>query len=171
MKIKEFLVQLIVILVLSVVVALGYNLFSGSSLPIFKKYNPKQADASGEDLTVYFDEIDVETLETLKESEMAVLVDARTAGDFEEGHIPGAISLPISEFKEKYDTAAGFLVKDKSIIIYCIGVNCIDSSLLAKELSKKGHREIYVYKGGIEEWESLGNPVEKSGESSGGMEN
>lgn len=163
-EIKKFLLQLVIILVLSFVIALAYNQFSRSPLPIFEKYTPETAKDSEEDLSLYFNEVDVETLNALMESDMAVLLDARKTGDFNGGHIPKALSLPIGEFKEKYDKTVDLLVDGKSIVIYCIGVHCIDSALLAKELHQKGYRDIYVYKGGIEEWRELGYPVEKPSE-------
>jgi len=167
MKIKEFLLQLGVIVLLSAAIALGCNYLSTSPLPVFKKYKPDPEKETGVDLSVYYDEVDVETLKSLMEADMVVLLDARTTDNFKKGHLPKAISLPILEFNEKYEKAAGLLVEDKSIITYCISVHCIDSSMLAKELYQRGHREIYVYKGGIEEWQALGNPVEKPAEGEG----
>ena len=161
MKIKQFLLQFAVIMLVSAAIALGYNYLSTSPLPIFKKYVPDPEKETGQDLSNYYVEVDVETLRSLIEADMAVLLDARTRENFNTGHLPKAISLPIGEFNEKYDKTAGFLAGDKSIVIYCIGVNCIDSALLAKELHQKGYRDIYVYKGGIEEWQALGYPVEK----------
>jgi rhodanese-related sulfurtransferase len=95
------------------------------------------------------------------EAEMAVLLDARTRENYNKGHIPQAVSLPIAEFKQTYDTVSHLLIEDKAIIIYCIGVDCIDSSMLAKELHQKGHQDIFVYKEGIEEWQELGYPIEE----------
>ncbi len=46
------------------------------------------------------------------------------------------------------------------IITYCVDIDCNDSFILAKKLYENGQREIFVYKGGIEEWVSLGNKVE-----------
>jgi rhodanese-related sulfurtransferase len=81
-------------------------------------------------------------------------------------HIPKAINLPIGEFEQMYDKISPLLTEDKAIIIYCIGIHCIDSSLLAKELYQKGYREIFVYKKGMEEWQELGYPIEGKGGTS-----
>jgi rhodanese-related sulfurtransferase len=162
---KKFFIELTVILALSIIIGLAYNHFHESSLPLFSKYQPNPALAAGEDLSAYYGEIDVETLRSLLEADMVVLLDARNAFDYSQGHIPRAISFPIGEFDRKYSDAAELLTEagrqQKSIVIYCIGVNCLDSSLLAKELHKKGHREIFVYKQGIEEWKQLGYPVKR----------
>ena len=102
------------------------------------------------------------------DANLAVLLDARTRGNYLAGHIPGAISLPISEFKQTFSRTSPLLVKNKAIIIYCSGVNCLDSSLLAKELAQREYRDIFVYKGGIEEWQALGNPVQRTESAAAG---
>jgi rhodanese-related sulfurtransferase len=159
---KKLWIQLLVILVVSAGVGLAVNGFSRSPLPLFKTYQPDTDTdkATGEDLTAYFQEMDVETLDSLREAEAIILLDARTPDKYETAHIPGAISLPISTFSETYESVAPLLEDGKSLVLYCIGVHCIDSSLLARELYKKGRREIFVYKGGIEEWQAMGYPVQ-----------
>lgn len=160
---KKFFIELSVILVLSITISVAYNHFQESSLPFFKKYQPNLSRVAGEDLTVYYHDMEVETLRSLLEADMIVLLDARSAFDYSKGYIPRAVSVPIGEFNRKYPEVAELLAdadrQGKSIVIYCIGVHCLDSSLLAKELHNKGHREIFVYKGGIEEWQELGYPV------------
>ncbi len=159
---KKVWIQIIIILLLSVTVGLAVNQFSGKPLPVFQAYkvDTNTDKATGEDLTVYFNEMDAETLESLRQSDMVVILDARTPDRYQKGHIPGAISLPISTFAETYDSVKPKIIEGKSLVLYCIGVHCIDSSLLARELSKKGHQEIFVFKGGMEEWQALGFDVQ-----------
>jgi rhodanese-related sulfurtransferase len=158
---KKFIIQLSIILLLSAVVGFAFNHFQKSPLPVLKKFVPPAvAQDSNEDLSKFYSEMDADTLRGLLDSDMIILLDARTANNFQKGHIAKAVSLPVSEFNKKYDLVSGLLTSDKTIVLYCIGINCIDSSLLARELFNKGHRNIFVYKGGIEEWESLGYPVE-----------
>lgn len=160
--IKKLWIQLILILVVSAVVGLAVNGFSKNPLPLFSDYQPdtNTDKSTGEDLTAYFQEMDVETLDSLRETGAIIILDARTPDKYEAGHIPGAISLPVSTFSETYPSVKPMLEDGKSLVLYCIGVNCIDSSLLARELYNKGHREIFVYKGGMEEWEAMGHPVQ-----------
>jgi len=163
MKITNLWVQVGIILVFGAVIGLAYNQFQESPLPIFKTYKPDLTQEAGEDLSVYYIEMDAETLKDMMEAGMAVLLDARTREHYDQGHIPKAISLPVGEFKQMYDKISPLLTEDKAIIIYCIGIHCIDSSLLAKELYQKGHREIFVYRAGMEEWQALGYPIEGEG--------
>lgn len=159
---KKFLVQLSIILAVSLAVGLAFNQLSKSPLPVFSKYKPeKKTDlATGEDLSVYYQEMDAETLDSLRETDAIVILDARTPDRYRQEHIPGAFSLPIAAFDKTYEPVKPLLEEGKSIVIYCIGNDCIDSSMLARELHKKGHREIFVYTGGIEEWKALGFPIQ-----------
>lgn len=157
---KKYMIELGVILVLSIAIGLVYNQFQDTPLALFGKYDPAPVSETGEDLSVYYDEIDADTLQGLMDAEMVVVLDARTSEKYDSGHIPGAISLPIVDFQQKYEAVAPLLQENKSIVAYCIGVHCIDSAMLAKELHQKGHKEIFVFKGGIEEWLQLGYSVE-----------
>jgi rhodanese-related sulfurtransferase len=163
MKMTNLWVQVGIIVILGTVIGMAYNQFLESPLPIFTTYKPDPTGEAGEDLSVYYIEIDAEGLTDMVEADMAVLLDARTREDYNQGHIPKAVSLPIGEFKQMYDTVSHLLIEDKAIIIYCIDLYCPDSSKLAKELHKKGHPNIFVYRGGIEEWQELGYPVEVEG--------
>lgn len=172
---KRFILQVIAILGLSAAVGLAYNHFSETPLPLFERYDAHMVELvignSSLNVTTskntgipHFGEIDVETLRVLVEDGSAVLLDARTPDDYRTGCIPGGISLPISRFNETYDSVAPLLPEGKTIITYCEGIHCTDSSLLALALHKKGYTDILIYKGGIEEWTELGYDVKIPGE-------
>lgn len=76
-----------------------------------------------------------------------VIVDARTAEEFAEGHIPEAILIPYDEIAEK---AESILVdKNITILIYCRSGR--RSKLAAEELLKLGYTDIREF-GGIIDW-------------------
>jgi phage shock protein E len=69
----------------------------------------------------------------------AVIVDVREPGEWEEGHIEGAISLPLSSLKKGVDTSAleHELSKDKIVYTHCVmGVRALAA---AKILEKLGY--------------------------------
>jgi len=153
MSIKKFIIQCFIIFSLSLSIGIIYNQILKSPLPIFKGYKK-------ENNNIYFHIIDAEVLENLLKNDMIVLLDARTQQEFNKEHIPRAINLPISRFEQEYKKKAHLFKQDVMIITYCVDINCNDSFILAKKLYEKDQREIFVYKGGIEEWVSLGNKVE-----------
>jgi phage shock protein E len=69
----------------------------------------------------------------------AVLVDVREPGEWKEGHIEGAISLPLSSLKKAGDTSTveQQLPKDKIVYTHCVmGVRALKA---AKILEKLGY--------------------------------
>lgn len=69
----------------------------------------------------------------------AVIVDVREPGEWKEGHIEGAISLPLSSLKRGVDTSAleHELPKDKIVYTHCVmGVRALAA---AKILEKLGY--------------------------------
>ena len=101
-----------------------------------------------------FKYISVEELNSFSEDEFELL-DVRTLEEFQSGHISSAINIDffsinfIDEIKE-FDTSL-------NLILYCRTEN--RSSKSAKILADNDFKNIYVIKGGIEEWISQGNPV------------
>ncbi len=66
------------------------------------------------------------------------------------GHIPGAVSIPDTEFDQK----TGLLPKDKNalLIFYCGGVECKLSHKSAKKAEALGYKNIKVFAKGYPEW-------------------
>lgn len=166
---KKIILQMTIIFFLSLVVGIAYNQFSTSPLPIFKRYDPLRIDnppgnGSGNAEPVYLEEIDLETMKHMVADGQVTPVDARTKAEFAEGHIPGAISLPAYEF-DRYYPQVSALLAGKIVVTYCSSFDCLDSTLLGQELYRKGHTDIMVFRGGIDEWRQSGSPLEGAGSS------
>jgi rhodanese-related sulfurtransferase len=100
----------------------------------------------------------------MHDAKQAVIVDARSAASFAQGHIAGAIALPLEEAKKH--PAAPFKTKvpaDATIVVYCNGFSCHDSMDLGKILIQAGYASVYVYEGGFPEWQDAGYPVATGG--------
>lgn len=95
------------------------------------------------------------------QSGAAVLLDARPGSDYEEGHIPGALSLPEFEFDEAYPRLSELLTPQTHLIVYCQGEDCDESMIVAERLVEMGYRRVDVFLGGWPEWENAEYPVEK----------
>jgi rhodanese-related sulfurtransferase len=91
----------------------------------------------------------------------ATIVDARETGEYNRGHIAGAISLPVETTPP--ETLAGFDAAGKPIIVYCGGEPCDVSMELAYALIDAGQRKVLIYAGGFREWETSGYPVKRGG--------
>jgi rhodanese-related sulfurtransferase len=113
-----------------------------------------KADAADSGLrTVSTDELK----RMIEEKKDFLLVDARTAEEYEEAHIAQAISIPEKSFEEK----AALLPKDKGqlLVLYCNGVKCGKSKKAAKKAETMGYRNILVYAEGFPVWEEKGYKI------------
>ncbi len=85
-----------------------------------------------------------------------ILLDVLPLDSYKRGHIEGAIPFPSDTIN--MTTAKELLSKDDNIIVYCGGFKCIASTQAAKKLSVLGYNAL-DYKGGLEEWQRMGNPL------------
>ena len=85
----------------------------------------------------------------------AVLVDVRPAEEFRAGHIPGAISMPIEEFRKR----SASLPARKEVIAYCRGPYCVMAYDAVAQVRARGRRARRLIDG-FPEWRAAGLPVE-----------
>jgi len=105
-------------------------------------------------------QINIEAVKQLYDASAVVLVDAREAWEYDEGHIPGSISLPYEEAITDPVRLEALDTGGRPIVTYCGGGSCEVSLSLAQELIYAGHPRIAVYMGGFPEWITAGYPVE-----------
>jgi len=83
----------------------------------------------------------------LDSEEGIILVDVRTPEEFRDGHIPGAILLPVDEIATNAETVIPD--KEATYFIYCRTGN--RSATASDQLVEMGYRNIYDL-GGINDW-------------------
>ena len=77
----------------------------------------------------------------------AVFLDVRSQEEYDDGHIPGAILLPVDDINEKAEVA--LQDKDRAIVVYCR--SGVRSERAAKELISLGYKKVFDL-GGINNW-------------------
>ncbi len=103
-----------------------------------------------------FENTDVEGFAQLIADSSVVVLDVRTASEYAEGHISGALLIDQgqSDFLEKAKAA---LPADKKIAIYCRSGR--RSANAATRLAAEGYQCVNL-KGGILAWKDSGQPVQ-----------
>ena len=86
-------------------------------------------------------------LDRLVQDRNAVLIDTRPSTEYEHGHLPDAVSIPIDELPERLHE----LPQDRPIIAYCRGDYCLFADEAVKLLREKGF-EAHRLDGGWPEW-------------------
>jgi rhodanese-related sulfurtransferase len=89
-----------------------------------------------------------------------LFVDARSQDNYADGHIPGAVSLPVGQFDELIGSFLDQHAAARSIVTYCSGRTCEDSHNLARLLSDVGFTHVSVFIDGFPGWEAEGYPIE-----------
>jgi phage shock protein E len=78
-----------------------------------------------------------------------MLLDVRTDREYNQGHIPGAVHVPLSEV----GTRVKKVKKDKELVVYCRSGN--QSIWAIKRLMGMGYTHLYNLKGGYSAWKRI----------------
>lgn len=98
-----------------------------------------------------------EAYKWLNKDKNVVVLDVRTYEEYKnDGHIKGAILIPLNQLKDKIDELKQY--KDKKIIVYCRSGN--RSVMASRILSNLGFK-VFNMDGGIIAWKEKGLPIEK----------
>lgn len=89
-----------------------------------------------------------------------LFVDARSQDNYEDGHIPGAVSLPLGQFDELIGSFLDQHAAARSIVTYCSGRTCEDSHHLAQLLFELGFDNAKIFIDGFPGWKAEGYPIE-----------
>jgi rhodanese-related sulfurtransferase len=91
----------------------------------------------------------------------ALSVDARDGALYDDGHLPGAVSLPLGEAEARLESFRQRVAVEQTLVLYCNGYGCPDSFDLALQLIAAGYRDVRIFEGGFPEWQDAGLPVVK----------
>ncbi len=96
----------------------------------------------------------------LAERPDVALLEALPEESFREFHVPGAINVPVNDYRFERKVMEAVPYKDTPIIVYCLDASCDASPRAAEHLEALGYREVYTYRAGKTDWKNAGNPLE-----------
>ena len=132
---KSSVKEALLILVLSLAAAMLVNGLRPKGLDLFA---PNAPTASGSVPTQIDREISLEEAIRRHAGQSAIFADARSAADYEAGHIQGALSLPDQNIDAWIETFIAQTNPETLIIAYCEGSQCILSKSLVDKLIELG---------------------------------
>lgn len=102
-----------------------------------------QSDEPGE-----YRQVDAEEAQSIMDSEQdEVVLDVRTQDEYDSGHIPGAICVPVESIGD--EPPAELPDKDQTILVYCrTGNRSVQAS---EKLANLGYTNVVEF-GGINDW-------------------
>lgn len=97
-----------------------------------------------------------------KQDKTITIIDVRSAKDFAEGHIPGAINIPYEKHNGFHGNETEFkgLRKDGYNVIYCYELLCNLAKNAAIKFASLGY-PVKEMQGGYNAWKEKGNAIEK----------
>lgn len=102
----------------------------------------------GQQTDATYRQISQEEAKEMMDAGDAVVLDVREQSEYDEGHIPGAVLLPVGSIDE--DTAAAVIPeKSATVLVYCRSGN--RSKTAAAALAELGYTDVCEF-GGINTW-------------------
>ncbi|HHA19495.1 MAG TPA: rhodanese-like domain-containing protein, partial [Methylophaga sp.] len=95
-----------------------------------------------------------ELLDRVKDGLVTVL-DVRPPEEYQSGHVPGAINVPLSELEAHFSQ----LDTQQEVVAYCRGPHCVLAFDAVEKLRQNGIKA-HRMEDGFPEWKSAGLPVE-----------
>lgn len=102
------------------------------------------------------EQMDVATLRQQIAQGAVLVLDVRPEAEFQQGHIPGAWSIPL----ERLPTRLAELPHNQTIVAYCRGSLCTLSDEAVRLLQAYGF-QAFNFERGFPEWQSCGFAIEK----------
>src|SRR5262249_21731354 len=95
-----------------------------------------------------------ELVERLRDGTVTLL-DVRPEDEFAQGHLPGALNIPLVELEQRLAE----LSPEQEVVAYCRGAYCVLSFEAVAALRRHGYR-VRRLDEGFPEWKTSGLPVE-----------
>ena len=87
----------------------------------------------------------------------AVVLDIREQDEWDRGHAPGALHIPMSELPARVDELAPFLERDETVVVTCRSGGRVARTL--PWLEQQGY-DVANLDGGMRAWHAAGKPME-----------
>jgi rhodanese-related sulfurtransferase len=156
--------EMIILAGISVALALTVNFLSPKGIALFGQWDTSKgvitANPVGPEEWRPEEISNVARAKEIFDNGNVTFVDARSQDDYKDGHIPGAVSLPLGQFDKQIESFLNQNSPDTRIVTYCSGRTCEDSHNLARLLSDVGFTHVSVFIDGLPGWEAQGFAIE-----------
>ncbi len=102
-------------------------------------------------------DVGVDEFEKLWKEKKGVVLDVRTAKEYEGGHIPGAVNMDVNA--ADFDKKVAELDKNKTYLVHC--ASGVRSVRACEKMKRMEFKDLINLQGGMKAWEKAGKPIEK----------
>ena len=102
-----------------------------------------------------FEKVTIDELRDRLRAGKVILLDVRPGAEYQAGHLPQAISIPLDELERRLDE----LPRNRTLIVYCRGPLCViaDDALAVLSVQR---RKVARLEEGVAEWQQAGLALE-----------
>jgi rhodanese-related sulfurtransferase len=166
MPTKDLAKGTLFILGLATMAAFAVNAVSPNGIALLGDWDPSRgvitARAKGEIVDHELEIEDIRRAKAIYDQGDALFVDARPYDRYRQGHIKGAVGLPVHRFLDVIDDFRDQYPLTTWIVTYCSGRECDESHELAQYLLEEGYQRVSVFIDGYSGWEEMAFPVERA---------
>ncbi len=161
---KNTIMEACILVGIAVFFAFIINALSPNGIALIGKWDKESgvvhADAKNSVVKHELEIGDVKLAKKIYDADKSIFVDARSEDDYNDGHIKGAVFLPVHRFDQLIDGFKNKYSSEATIITYCSGRTCEDSHQLAQLLFSHGYFNVSVFIDGYPDWKEEGYPIE-----------
>ena len=149
-NIKQYIIQSILIILISVLSGVSFNAIYSKGLPLIYRQVDIQAGSV----------IPLEETRYLFLTARALFIDARSAENFRRSHIKNALNLPYRSPRGVKIEILKKIPKERTLIVYCQNAQCTLAERLARQLLQLGYKQVSIFAAGLDAWAEAGLPLE-----------
>jgi rhodanese-related sulfurtransferase len=98
-------------------------------------------------------------IELIQKTSNVVVLDNRSAADYEAGHIEGAVRLIDTDITDEAVLAKVVKAKNTPVLFYCNGLKCGRAAKATEKALGWGYTNVHYYALGLEEWKQRKLPL------------
>ncbi len=99
--------------------------------------------------------VDAQTVDQLRGRDDVVVVDVREDWEYAEGHVPGAVLVPLGQIPDRMQD----IPTDKTVLVVCRSGN--RSNQATQYLREQGFDNVHNMTGGMNSWQQAGFDIEQ----------
>jgi phage shock protein E len=96
-------------------------------------------------------------VERMSSGQAPALIDVRTPAEYRQGHIPGAVNIPLQEFQQRMGELGAY--RNREVVLYC--ESGMRASRGGEWLESQGFETLRYLDGHMSAWRQAGLPTER----------
>lgn len=150
----------------AVFIAFLFNHYSPNGIALIGQWETSKghvkAKSKSDPVSSSMEIVDVDRIKNIIDTNERKLIDVRSRSAYDAGHLPKAVSFPLSDFDKNISNLLSTIKRDEPLLVYCESIDCPASHTFAKQLIFLKYTDIKIFSGGFLAWEEKGYQIIKN---------